>query len=825
MRPDYHVQMLDWANQYGGIYRFCLGQQYIVVVTDPAMVAQLLGRGEGSAPRKCVAYQFFDLATNHLGTHSFFTTSDEQQWGAMRKAAAPAFSAANVKRAFPSALRHAQAVSDIVASHGPDSPVEFQHHLEILMLHVFVEALWGIEPTAFPGEEVAAAMNLVLEEANERLKVPLRQLYCSWVHPQEERAVRKAQCFLGEVYGGMADSLRERDSHGGWPEGDTSMAACMSRLKCRKTGKPYTREQLIPEIGALMMAGFDTSSHSVAWALFTIASLPHVQNEIHQELQEAGLLGKTGRPLQYEDLFRLTYLNAVIDETMRMYPVAATASVRELTSTTTLGKYKLPAGVLVWPMLYALHNSKHNWQSPGPEVFEPKRWLKTSSPDSSMPSTPSPERTATPANGTATSPPAATAATGHSVTFADQQPANRAAADAAAAAVPPHQGISSNPDGASGLQHGNGSVDFNTTPDRQRQMLAQHLKSLQPPGSSHPRAKSGSDDGGADSVECEEDAQARIAAAEDGAATAAEPAAAGIASHPFIMTPNGTCYSLNNSRSTSLGSDTAWPDEFGNSPGSAAAAVWQGGGVSPDTSPTDNAAEASPTSMYRPGASTPPLLRKRVRHASNENGSSSNSIPSILDQYCAESPAGSGLAGATAGGATAAGADVSGGVEKGGQRALGRSPSFHEVSSNGAPKLVGHAGGSAAVTLASAPAPAPVMGGRAAPAGLPASGSSTSSDEGLGVAASKQGAGGGSSSSSSSRRSPKNFLPFSDGPKSCLGQALGLMEVRTVLATLLSRYDFALDPSLGGPKAVHASMIMSLTLKIKGGLRLLGTPL
>lgn len=61
------------------------------------------------------------------------------------------------RRAFPSALRHARAVSDIVASHGPTSPVEFQHHLEVLMLHVFVEALWGIEPTAFPGEGHACA--------------------------------------------------------------------------------------------------------------------------------------------------------------------------------------------------------------------------------------------------------------------------------------------------------------------------------------------------------------------------------------------------------------------------------------------------------------------------------------------------------------------------------------------------------------------------------------------------------------------------------------------------------------------------------------------
>lgn len=56
-------QVLDWANQYGGLFRFCIGHQYIVVVTDPVLVAQILGRGEASAPRKCVAYQFFDLVS------------------------------------------------------------------------------------------------------------------------------------------------------------------------------------------------------------------------------------------------------------------------------------------------------------------------------------------------------------------------------------------------------------------------------------------------------------------------------------------------------------------------------------------------------------------------------------------------------------------------------------------------------------------------------------------------------------------------------------------------------------------------------------------
>lgn len=52
LRHDYHIQALEWANKYGGICRFSLGGQHIVLVSDPALVQTLLGRGPGSLPRK-----------------------------------------------------------------------------------------------------------------------------------------------------------------------------------------------------------------------------------------------------------------------------------------------------------------------------------------------------------------------------------------------------------------------------------------------------------------------------------------------------------------------------------------------------------------------------------------------------------------------------------------------------------------------------------------------------------------------------------------------------------------------------------------------------
>jgi hypothetical protein len=67
MRPDYHIQALEWADKYGPVTRFSLGGQHIVLVSDPRLAATVLGRGAGSLPRKSIGYSFFDLVGRGLG--------------------------------------------------------------------------------------------------------------------------------------------------------------------------------------------------------------------------------------------------------------------------------------------------------------------------------------------------------------------------------------------------------------------------------------------------------------------------------------------------------------------------------------------------------------------------------------------------------------------------------------------------------------------------------------------------------------------------------------------------------------------------------------
>ena len=60
------------------------------------------------------------------------------------------------------------------------------------------------------------------------------------------------------------------------------------------------------------------------------------------------------------------------------------------------------------------------------------------------------------------------------------------------------------------------------------------------------------------------------------------------------------------------------------------------------------------------------------------------------------------------------------------------------------------------------------------------------------------------------------FMPFSDGPRSCVGQSLAKMEVITLLAKIFGCFTLKLAPEMGGLEGVRARESTHLTLQTKG---------
>ena len=61
------------------------------------------------------------------------------------------------------------------------------------------------------------------------------------------------------------------------PTSNTSIWACLGRLTDHKTGAPIASEALAINVALFFLAGYETTAHTITWALFELAAQPQLQ--------------------------------------------------------------------------------------------------------------------------------------------------------------------------------------------------------------------------------------------------------------------------------------------------------------------------------------------------------------------------------------------------------------------------------------------------------------------------------------------------------------------------------------------------------------------
>ncbi|MBE9041298.1 cytochrome P450 [Oscillatoriales cyanobacterium LEGE 11467] len=135
-----------------------------------------------------------------------------------------------------------------------------------------------------------------------------------------------------------------------------------------ENGERMTDEELRDELITLLLAGHESTATSLAWALYWIHKLPDVKKKLRTELSS---LGDRPNP---EAIFRLPYLTAVCQETLRIYPVTPIAYSRVPTSSMEIGDYQFDAGTMLTPCIYLTHHREDLY--PNPKKFRPERFLE-----------------------------------------------------------------------------------------------------------------------------------------------------------------------------------------------------------------------------------------------------------------------------------------------------------------------------------------------------------------------------------------------------------------------------------------------------------------
>jgi cytochrome P450 len=177
---------------------------------------------------------------------------------------------------------------------------------------------------------------------------------------------RPAIRFFEEIVGELIDARRALLARGeGVPR---DILTLLLEAADPETGQGLTDIEVRANVVTFIGAGHETTANALSWSLYLLSQAPEARARIEREVEE--VLG--GRPIGPDDLPRLVFTRAVIDEAVRLYPPVPFMS-RAAIEDDRIGNLKIPKDSMVAIAPWVLHRHRRLWDEP--EAFDPDRFM------------------------------------------------------------------------------------------------------------------------------------------------------------------------------------------------------------------------------------------------------------------------------------------------------------------------------------------------------------------------------------------------------------------------------------------------------------------
>ena len=289
------LQFVERQRALGAVTSFTLRRHPAYLLNEPHLVWRLLTEHAGQVGRGRTGDKTRALTGNGLGS------SDGDFHRQQRQLIQPVFQRQRVASYAPefqrAAVRQASTWSE-------GESLDFVEQMLAISAAGVLTTLFGVRSPAGIAHEVSAALPSCLDIAS-------RRAFASIKLPTTSSSRYAAA--LGRLHA-VAGTLAEPDPHGaaGTPSG------FLGRLRSaqREELPGLDDEQIHDEIMTMLVAGVETVATTASWTFHLLSRDPDSATRVHDELER--VLG--GRPVQADDLVRLTYLRRVVREALRLFP-------------------------------------------------------------------------------------------------------------------------------------------------------------------------------------------------------------------------------------------------------------------------------------------------------------------------------------------------------------------------------------------------------------------------------------------------------------------------------------------------------------------------
>ena len=313
-----------------GTLVFLTNPEHIRMVTrgDPS----IFHAGEAAAPLAQV-----------VGRHSLLVI-DEDKHRRSRSLMLPAFHGDSVRRQIAEMIA---ITAEEVARWPVGEPFQLYPRMQRLTLEVILRTVIGVQDQHRLAA-LRAALPPMMEIGSPVELIPPPQVllrFGMWRRRAQRRAAA-VELLNDEVRRCRADPQLEQRTD----------ALAMLVRSVGSAGQPMPDDELVDQLVTLLLAGHDTTATALSWAFERLTRHPE-------------LLARTAQAAADGDE---AWLDAVCKESLRVRPVVFEFG-RKLTTDLQLGRYHLPAGVILAPSINLVQHSSRYYAEP--DAFQPQRFL------------------------------------------------------------------------------------------------------------------------------------------------------------------------------------------------------------------------------------------------------------------------------------------------------------------------------------------------------------------------------------------------------------------------------------------------------------------
>ncbi len=350
IRRDPIAAFTRLARTYGDLVRFRVGGRDTYLVSRPEWIRDILVtrndafvKGEGLRSAKAL-----------LGEG--LLTSEGEFHKRQRRLIQPAFHNQRIADYSRAMVEYSLRTSDRWRD---GETVDMHREMMHLTLAIVAKVLFSADVEA-EADQIGAALATSLEYLN-HLMSPLAVVTDRLPLPGN-RAFRQAYDVLDATMQRMIDERRSEKTHA-----NDLLTMLLEAQDAEGEGGGMSDAQVRDEAMTLFLAGHETTANALTWTWYLLSEHLEAETKLHHELDQ--VLG--GRPPSLDDVPRLRYTNAVLTESMRLYPPAWILS-RECTEAYAINGHTAPAGSTFLMSQWILHHDPRYFDRP--DVFDPDRW-------------------------------------------------------------------------------------------------------------------------------------------------------------------------------------------------------------------------------------------------------------------------------------------------------------------------------------------------------------------------------------------------------------------------------------------------------------------